>query len=142
MMRQIDLEEYVPGEFSLSTGELEALSGEAETLHLSIEYVRGGEGVYRIRPGSTVGAVEIGDLAVLIEPKIGIPQLLSLACYAIGKVEFRKGDFDFRDKYALPDVLALSLASHARRAFSRGAAPRLPHRGRSLVCRAGADQVR
>ena len=39
---------------------------------------------YHLRPGSTVGALEIGDMSVLIEPKIGIPQLLSLTCYAMG----------------------------------------------------------
>ena len=55
-----------------------------------------------------------------IEPKIGITQLLSLACYAIGKVKFQASDFNFPDAYALPDVLALALARAARSAFSRG----------------------
>ena len=32
----------------------------------------------------------------------------------------QRGLFDFPDEYALPDVLALALASAARRAFSRG----------------------
>ena len=73
-----------------------------------------------MRPDSTIGAVEVGDLSVLIEPKIGIPQVLSLACYAIGKVRFQPEDFDFPEQCALPDALAVALTSHARRAFARG----------------------
>ena len=57
---------------------------------------------------------------MLIEPKIGIPQVLSLACYAIGKVKFQPEDFDYRDEYALPDALAMALSRHARQAFARG----------------------
>ena len=78
------------------------------------------EGEYRLTPGSIVGAVELGDLSVLIEPKIGIPQLLSMACYAISKFKPQPELFDFPQERALPDVLALALASAARQAFSRG----------------------
>ena len=62
----------------------------------------------------------MGNLSVLIEPKIGIPKLLSLACYAMGKVKFRSEDFQFPDEFALPDALALALSSQARRAFTGG----------------------
>ena len=68
-----------------------------------------------------MGAVEIGDLSVLIQPKIGIPQLLSLACYAIGA--YKQQDdrlFDFGERVTLPDALALALGNAARRAFTRG----------------------
>ena len=57
---------------------------------------------------------------MFIEPKIGIPQLLSMACYAISKFKPQDELFDYPREYALPDVLALALASAARRAFSRG----------------------
>ena len=74
-----------------------------------------------LRPGSTVGAVEIGGLSVLIEPKIGVPQLLSLACYTIGAYRLQEERlFDFEEHVALPDALALALGAAARRAFSRG----------------------
>ena len=42
---------------------------------------------YRLRPSSMVGALEIGDMSVLIEPKIGIPQLLSLGLLRHGRVQ-------------------------------------------------------
>ena len=57
---------------------------------------------------------------MVIEPKIGIVNLLSLACYAIGKVKFDREAFDFPEEYALPDVLALALAAQAHRALSQG----------------------
>ena len=118
-MPKIDLQEYRQSEpVSLSLTELNALK--AKELSLTITPTGDAEGTYYLTPSSTVGALEVGDLSVLIEPKIGIPQLLSLACYAIDKVEFQREQFDFPDEYALPDVLALALASAARRAFTCG----------------------
>ena len=118
-MGQIDLKEWQWSEaVTLSAGDRDALR-RAVPLE-DIEPVAGTENEYRLRPGSHIGAVEFGNLSVLIEPKIGIPQVLSLACYAIGKVNFQREDFDFRDEYALPDALAMALTFHARRAFARG----------------------
>ena len=117
-MREIDLKEYATSEHTLSVDERDALQ---ETLpSLTIQPVAGTDRAYRLTPGSIVGAVGIGDLSVLIEPKIPIPQLLSLVCYAMGTYRPQREMFDYPREYALPDVLALSLASAARRAFSRG----------------------
>ena len=121
-MRRIDLREYQQREYSLSDAERDALLSEKKALNLTIEPVMGREGTYTLRPGSTVGAVEIGDLSVLIQPKIGIPQLLSLACYAMGvyKVQIERL-FEFKEEAETPpDTLALALHAAARRAFSRG----------------------
>ena len=101
----------------------EALLREAKTLNLSSNArlpPLDGETTYSLKPDSTVGAVGIGDLSILIRPKIGIPALLSLACYAIGRVKFRREDFDFPEENALHDVLALALGRAARTAFARG----------------------
>ena len=118
-MGKIDLTEYKQsGPHTLSVPERDALSSALPSL--TIAPVSGTANSYHLTPGSTVGAIEIGDLSVRIEPKIGITQLLSLACYAIGKVKFQASDFNFPDAYALPDVLALALARAARSAFSRG----------------------
>ena len=88
---------------------------------LAVEPATGLDGTYWLWPGSTVGAVEIGDLSVLIQPKIAIPQLLSLASYAMGVFNPQEERlFDFEEEQALPDTLALALAAAARRAFSRG----------------------
>ena len=120
-MRQIDLQEYQQSEaIPLSITERDDL--QAVLPSLTIVPAAGEDAAYHLTPSSTVGAVEIGDLSVLIRPKIGIPQLLSLACYAMGVFKSQdKRMFDFDEEAeTLPDTLALALAAAARRAFSRG----------------------
>ena len=120
-LRQVNLREYAESEYTLSDAERDMLLGEAKTLDLSIMPIAGEGSGYLLKPGSTVGAVEIGGLSVLIQPKIGIPQLLSLACYAMGAYRLQEERlFDFEERVALPDALALALGAAARRAFSRG----------------------
>ena len=117
-MRELNLREYEPsGPYRLSANDRDALSQVAK---VNIAPAVGEDSAYMLTPGSNIGAVEIGGLSVLIEPKIGIPQVLSLACYAIGKVKFREEDFDYHERYALPDALAMALSRHARQAFARG----------------------
>ena len=120
-MRQIDLQEYERSKpHSLSAAERDDLR--AVVPSLTIEPASGEDAAYHLTPGSTVGALEIGDLSVLIQPKIGIPQLLSLACYAMGVYTAQvERLFEFKEEAETPpDTLALALASAARRAFSRG----------------------
>lgn len=117
-MREITLQEHQRSDpFALSVVERDVLRRIAS---VAIEPAEREDSAYVLTPGSTIGAVEIGGLSVLIEPKIGIPQVLSLACYAIGKVKFQREDFDFRAEDALPDALALALTLQARRAFAHG----------------------
>ncbi len=119
-MRQIDLQEYEQSEaVELTREERDELRDLVPSL--AVEPAAGLDGAYWLRPGSTVGAVEVGDLSVLIRPKIGIPQLLSLASYAMGVFKSQEERlFDFEEEQALPDTLAIALAASARRAFSRG----------------------
>ena len=121
VMGQIDLREYESSApMRLSARERRELKSAVDSL--TIEPSNDDNGGYIITASSTVGAVEIGDLSVLIRPKIGIPQLLSLACYASNLVKLQVDrEFHFADDpESLPDVLALLLLTAARRAFSRG----------------------
>ena len=118
-MRRVDLSEYQRSEpYRLSVAERNALKDALPSL--TIEPASDTSSAYHLTPGSTVGAVEVGDLSLLVRPKIEIPQLLSLACYAMSGLRLRGESFDYPDEYALPDVLALALSSAAARAFSRG----------------------
>ena len=120
-MRNLNLKEHQRTEgVLLSRSELKRLMGQTKRLALSLSPNPTGEGSYDLIPSSTVGAVEVGDLSVVIEPKIGISQMISLACYAIGKVKFQDTDVDLPEQTALPDALALALSAAARRAFGRG----------------------
>lgn len=120
-MREINLQEYQRSycPYFISGGERSLL---LEVARVTVEPDSGTDagGGYFLIPSSIVGAIAAGDLSVVIRPKIGIPQALSLACYAIGKIRFRLDDFPFLAAYSLPDVLALALAHQARRAFGRG----------------------
>ena len=74
-----------------------------------------------MRPGSVVGGLEVGDLSILIQPKIDIPQLLSLGCYVMGVIRHQHlRTFDFERGGALPDLLACALSAAARQAFRKG----------------------
>ena len=119
MMRKINLQEHQDSEPEpLTPAQLNAL--QRAELGIGIR-AADAYGEYILKPSSTVGAIELGDLSVLIEPKIGIPKLLSMACYAIGAYKQRPLDeFEFSKEKSLPDLLALALAAAAQRAFAGG----------------------
>ena len=78
-MREINLREYQPScPVSLGVRERDALRRVIPSI--TIEPAEDEESTYILTPGSTIGAADVEDLSVLIEPKIGIPQVLSLAC--------------------------------------------------------------
>ena len=116
-MRQITLTEHRQSDpLRLTPDERDTLLSIDADIDCRIER----DDTYRLTPGSIVGAVEAGNLSLLIQPKIGIPQLLSLACYAMAQFRPQENPFNFAEKAALPDALALSLNFMARRAFARG----------------------
>ena len=119
-MQQINLQEYQESNpIPLEVDERDLLRDLLSTV--SIEPVKHTSNKYRLKPSSVVGALEMDGLSVLIKPKIGIPQLLSLACYAMGVYKPQEQHlFDFQKAQTLPDVLALALIGAARRAFGRG----------------------
>lgn len=120
-MKQIDLQEYSTSEHRLSVNQYECLLQESKYLNISIEPVAGKRGCYSLTPGSIVGALELDGTSLLIKPKMGIPDLLSLACYAMGVFRPKEQHpFDFQKAKELPDILALALVSAAGRAFGRG----------------------
>ena len=119
-MRQIDLCEHVPSTpVRLSVTERDRLR---EVLpSLAIAPARGQDGVYCLTPGSTIGALEIGELSVSIRPKLDIARVLFLASYALGAFRLRDRErFDFEDAPSLVEALALALVAAARRAFAHG----------------------
>ena len=130
-MRQINLREWErSSNVQLTVAERDALIAlraeddqtDRQARVISVEPVVGAPDRYTLRPNSIIGAVEIGDLSVRIEPKIEISQVLSLACYGIGNgaVKFQVDDFGFDQEDALHDFLAIALAFQARKAFARG----------------------
>ncbi len=119
-MHNLDLREYQRSDAVVLTAAQRAALREA-VKPLAIEPSDDGEGLYHLTPASTVGAIEVAGLSVVIKPKITMQQVLSLALYAMDVSIIRQpSQFHFKEETALPDLLALALATAARRAFSRG----------------------
>lgn len=115
-MRTLDLCEYVESEPAyLSIAERDALNE-----IVSIKPASGTENTYHLTPGSTVGALKIGDLSVSIQPKLPIARVLYLASCAMGALKFRDEFVDFEDAPTLIEMLVPALVAAAHRAFSRG----------------------
>ena len=116
-MRNLDLREWTPTvePVPLSVRERDQL----KPFLASIEPAPGTTDAYYLRPGSTIGALEIGDLSVSIEPKLPIGRVLYLAAYAMG-VDFREERFDYLRQPTLVEALVPALTRAARRAFARG----------------------
>lgn len=118
-MREINLTEYQESDpVALTVDQRDALKEAVSGL--TITPAPGESDRYILKPGSTVGAVEVGGLSVLIRPKIEIEQLISLACYRDWRDLVQSSDFDFPEEWALPDVIAAMFAAAAEKAFARG----------------------
>ena len=117
-MRTLDLEEWRPTDepVCLSVEERDAL----RPILSSVEPAPNRSDAYHLTPGSTVGALDIGDLSVSIQPKLPIGRVLYLASYAMGAVDFREERFEFQTQPTLVEALVPALARAARRAFARG----------------------
>lgn len=115
-MRPLDLREYeTSNPEALSVTERDALGG-----FVSVKPAPGTETEYHLTPESTIGVLEIGDLSVVIQPKLPVSRVLYLASYAIGQVRFREERFDYADEPTLVEALVPVFAAAARQAFSRG----------------------
>ena len=118
-MTRIDLNEWAKTEpLRLTAWQRDRLA--ELPLKLTIEPAPGASDAYLLTPGSTVGALNIGDLSVSIQPKLPIGRVLYLASYAMGAVKFRDERFDFRAQPTLVEALVPALTRAARRAFARG----------------------
>ena len=119
-MREIDLQEYrKSGPIPLTPDRRDELMEAIPSL--TVTPASGEEDAYHLTPASVIGAFEIGDLSVSIQPKLDISQVIFMACYAMGKLQLREMErFDFKEAPTLPDALALSLTAAARKAFERG----------------------
>lgn len=117
-MQTLELREYEPREAPLSVEDRDTLR--AAVPSLTVEPVIGQEAVYRLTPGSTVGALELGDLAVSIRPKLEVSRVLFLASNAMGAFRLQEEPYAFKDEPTLVEALAPALVAAARRAFGRG----------------------
>ena len=118
-MRQIDLQEHRKSEpLPLSVSERDTLRTALPSL--SVEPAPGRSDAYILTPGSTIGALDLGDVSVVVRPKLDMSRVVFLASYAMGAFKLQDEGFDFGSAPTLVEILALALSSSARQAFARG----------------------
>ena len=116
---EVNLTEYKKSEaVTLSVSDRDALHERVPSL--SIEPVAGTMDQYHLTPGSTIGALEVGDLSISIRPKLPISRVLYLASYAMDRIDFREERFNFENEPTLVEALIPALVAAAHRAFARG----------------------
>lgn len=76
--------------------------------------------VYILRPSSWIGTVNVGDIAVVVRPKIPIDRVMFLITYAMGPENWRQESFGLRRAADVLEAVAFAFAHHTRQAVQRG----------------------
>lgn len=113
-MRTISLNEYQPKAEPLSERELERVL--ATKL---IDVAPRSDGLYDLRPGSTVGTVVFPDLRLLIRPKVRLSNVFFLLSYGAGLTKWQDEPFPYEvDDFF--DAIAWLIEPEVRRAARSG----------------------
>ena len=78
------------------------------------------EGAYRLKPSSYVGALNVGDLAVVVRPKLPIDRVMFLIAYAMNPKDWRRDPAELDRAYDVLEAIALAFARRTRQAIRRG----------------------
>jgi 5-methylcytosine-specific restriction enzyme subunit McrC len=81
---------------------------------------RGADGRYDLTPGSTIGALNLPDLAIEIRPKISIDRVLFLLSYALDPRGWKSLTFRFEARQTLLEALIPAFIHQVGQAFRRG----------------------
>ena len=116
-MRNLTLKEYQtrPG-VELSVEERDFLRDNK----IDVAPTEGVQGRYDLTPGSWLGALSTGSLAVEIRPKIPLDRVMFLISYALDPKKWRDTGFDFAVEDLLVEAVVPGFMRQVRRAFRRG----------------------
>ena len=78
------------------------------------------EGAYRLRPSSYVGAVNIGDLVVIVRPKVLIDRVMFMIAYSMDPKNWRSDAVELDRDDDILEGVALAFAHRTRSAIQRG----------------------
>ncbi|MCY4109973.1 MAG: hypothetical protein OXG11_13220 [Chloroflexi bacterium] len=116
-MRNLTLEEYKPKYgIELSVEERDFL----RDCKIEVAPTQGAQGLYDLTPGSWIGALSSGSLAVEIRPKISLDRVMFLISYALDPKRWRDTGFDFGVEDSLVEAVVPGFMRQVRRAFRRG----------------------
>ncbi len=116
-MRHLQLTEYKPeSAVELSVEERDFLRDNK----IDVAPTQGAQGLYDLTPGSWIGALSAGSLAVEIRPKIPLDRVMFLISYALDPKKWRDSGFDFGVEDSLVEAVVPGFMRQIRRAFRRG----------------------
>ena len=118
MTRRLELQEYEEHvwEGHLSPDQLRAL----DDAHIGVSPATDRPGAYVLRPGPWVGAVNVGDLAVIVRPKILVDRVMFLITYAMDPRGWRDHTIDLAPDDDVLEAVALTFARRTQQAIGRG----------------------
>ena len=118
MMDPPQLQEHTPYPWrdALDSAQLRAL----RDAHIEVTPSADEDGVFILKPSSYVGAVNVGDLAVVVRPKIPMDRVMFLIAYAMDPKNWRRDSFDLTPDDDVLESIAFAFAHHTRRAIHRG----------------------
>ena len=119
-MRRLELREHqpYPKNVPLDKEQLRALTGCGA--HIQVLPSLNEEGGYILRPSSYVGAVNIGDLAIVIRPKIPIDRVMFLIAYSMDPKHWRRNAVELARDDGILEAIIFAFTHHTRQAIHRG----------------------
>ena len=119
-MLRLELNEHqqYPQSVPLDKDELRALT--ASGTHIQVMPSSEVDGAYTLRPSSYIGAVNVGDLAVVIRPKIPIDRVMFLITYSMDPKNWRKNSVQLTRDDGILEAIVFAFTHHTRQAIHRG----------------------
>ena len=118
-MHRLKLKEYEPysTNIPLNKDQLRALTEDAR---IEVTPSSDEDGAYILKPSSHVGAVNIGEFAVVVRPKVPIDRVMFLIAYAMDPKNWRTDSVELTRDDDILEAVALAFAHHTRQAIQRG----------------------
>ncbi len=117
-MRLLELTEYEPHRWSAP---LDASLWQAlDRARVEVRAAAGADSGYVLTPTSYVGAVNVGDLSVVIRPKIPIDRVMFLMTYALAPRHWWQDWVELARHDDILEAIAMSFALRTRQAIRRG----------------------
>ena len=100
-MITLTLSEYAncPIDVPLDNGQLRVL---ADAANIGISPAAVGNTTWVLRPSSYIGALNLGELAIVVRPKIPIDRVMFLVVYSLDPRRWRQYPFDLKPDTDVP----------------------------------------
>ena len=117
-MATLELKEYKEHSWSapLDSTQLRAL----KDAHIGVAPSPDEDGGYILTPSSYVGAVNVGDLVVVVRPKVSMDRVMFLLTYAMDPKHWRRESFELERAADVLEAIAFAFAHRTRQAIHRG----------------------